>query len=75
MGHLRRSYAVLLCLLFLTFSHCDGIRSSQDLGVKSMMPGNSGLFYGFLPRSLPIPPSGPSKRINGVGLQNLQKRP
>ncbi|KAK1322668.1 Protein TONSOKU [Acorus calamus] len=49
--------------------------SSQVLDVKSMKPGNKGLLYGFLPRGVPIPPSGPSKRINGVGLESQEKKP
>ncbi|KAF6154891.1 hypothetical protein GIB67_018328 [Kingdonia uniflora] len=33
---------------------------------------NPGLYFGFLPKAMPIPPSGPSKQHNSIGLQSRQ---
>ncbi|KAG4984106.1 hypothetical protein JHK82_028941 [Glycine max] len=32
-------------------------------------------FFGFLPKAMPIPPSGPSRKHNGIGLQSSNGEP
>ncbi|KAI0494480.1 hypothetical protein KFK09_024618 [Dendrobium nobile] len=73
MGRLSRGLPGLLLLLLLAASSlCSGARKVQDF--NNLQPGSSqrnpSLFFGFLPRAMPIPPSGPSKQHNSVGLQS-----
>ncbi|KAJ6930792.1 hypothetical protein NC652_014342 [Populus alba x Populus x berolinensis] len=76
----RRSHLVLaLWLLLITSSasHTCGARQSQ---IFKMMKPNSqnsspSTFMGFLPKGIPIPPSGPSKRHNDIGLQSSKSFP
>ncbi|KAG6774316.1 hypothetical protein POTOM_021669 [Populus tomentosa] len=75
-----RSHLVLaLWLLLITSSasHTYGARQSQ---IFKMMKPNSqssspSTFMGFLPKGIPIPPSGPSKRHNDIGLQGSKSFP
>ncbi|PKU70305.1 Protein IDA-LIKE 2 [Dendrobium catenatum] len=72
MGRLSRGLLGLLLLLLAASSLCSGARKVQDF--NNLQPGSSqrnpSLFFGFLPRAMPIPPSGPSKQHNSVGLQS-----
>ena len=72
MGLSKRPAALLLWLFLLFFfiaGHCHGSRSSQVFKLKPRSH-NSGHFLGFLPRALPIPASGPSRKHNDIGLQS-----
>ncbi|PRQ49277.1 hypothetical protein RchiOBHm_Chr2g0120121 [Rosa chinensis] len=76
---------LLAVWLFLTFifilvncSHGSRLitqqhnQEQQELDVFKMKPKNhqySGHFLGFLPRRIPIPASGPSRKHNGIGLK------
>ncbi|KAG6475776.1 hypothetical protein ZIOFF_065005 [Zingiber officinale] len=59
---------LLLLLLFVSCSH--GSSDRRGLRVSSIAKKNPGYLTGFLPRGVPIPPSGPSKKHNSIGLQN-----
>ncbi|XVF58728.1 hypothetical protein PTKIN_Ptkin07bG0090200 [Pterospermum kingtungense] len=64
---------VLLLWLFLIFTflvyhcHCSRTTNVFKINPKSQYTGH---FLGFLPRHLPIPASGPSRKHNNLGLQN-----
>ncbi|XVE83311.1 hypothetical protein DITRI_Ditri16bG0078700 [Diplodiscus trichospermus] len=63
---------VLLLWLFLTFTfivHCHGSRATSVFRIKPKSQ-YTGHFMGFLPRHLPIPASGPSRKHNDLGLQS-----
>ncbi|CAD5178591.1 unnamed protein product [Musa acuminata subsp. malaccensis] len=72
MSELKRDSVVaarLLLILLLLVSCCHG---SRDIEVYKERYGgmrNPGYFMGFLPRGVPIPPSGPSRQHNSIGLQ------
>ncbi|KAK9012709.1 hypothetical protein V6N11_040747 [Hibiscus sabdariffa] len=65
---------LLWLLLTLTFnvSHCHGSRATATNNVFKIEPKSPyvGHFVGFLPRHLPIPSSGPSRKHNDIGLQS-----
>ncbi|GMI68609.1 hypothetical protein HRI_000530200 [Hibiscus trionum] len=66
---------LLWLLLMLTFivSHCHGSRTTAAAdNVFKIKPKSPyvGHFVGFLPRHLPIPSSGPSRKHNDLGLQS-----
>ncbi|KAK9038520.1 hypothetical protein V6N11_023382 [Hibiscus sabdariffa] len=65
---------LLWLLLMLTFnvSHCHGSRATATNNVFKIEPKSPyvGHFVGFLPRHLPIPSSGPSRKHNDIGLQS-----
>lgn len=74
MGLCRRPPILLLWLLLLVvfiIGDCHGSRSSRihDTTFKPK-PQNSGHFLGFLPKRMPIPASGPSRKHNDIGLQS-----
>ncbi|OWM91427.1 hypothetical protein CDL15_Pgr017345 [Punica granatum] len=73
-------FLLLLHLLLLLLGHpCEGSRPSPAAkNVFEIRPrhhgghsSNIGHFYGFLPRGIPIPASGPSRKHNAIGLQSL----
>lgn len=73
MSHPTRNsvIAALLLLLFLLFVSCShGSSDSKGLRVRSIAKRTPGYLMGFLPRGVPIPPSGPSRKHNSIGLQN-----
>ncbi|EHA8590241.1 Protein IDA-LIKE 2 [Cocos nucifera] len=72
MGRLRRGSTLLvwLLLLLLLASCCQGSRSMQVFKKRPMESRNSGYYFGFLPRGVPIPPSGPSKQHNSIGFES-----
>ncbi|XVF61875.1 hypothetical protein PTKIN_Ptkin08bG0169400 [Pterospermum kingtungense] len=70
-----RRQLVLLLWLFLFFSfivsHSHGSRTSTNVfKIKPKSHQYTGHFMGFLPRHLPIPASGPSRKHNDLGLQS-----
>ncbi|PKA47015.1 Protein IDA-like 4 [Apostasia shenzhenica] len=66
-----RCSLLLLFLLLLTASSCchsnGGVQESSSS--RPPQPADSRFFFGFLPRAMPVPPSGPSRQHNAVGLQ------
>ncbi|KAJ4814090.1 Protein IDA-LIKE 2 [Rhynchospora pubera] len=69
MGHVSRSTATvcwILLIVVLLMSSCNGARSMQPFEGKPLKQ-SSGYFFGFLPRAMPIPPSGPSRQHNSIG--------
>ncbi|BFG40707.1 hypothetical protein Pyn_20184 [Prunus yedoensis var. nudiflora] len=65
----------LLLLLIFLVGHTQSSRTLQSQVFKVMKPNSDhnpheGSFFAFLPKASPIPPSGPSKEHNGVGLQS-----
>ncbi|KAK8966810.1 Protein IDA [Platanthera guangdongensis] len=54
---------------------CHSMRNVRDFSSRRQpeLPRNPSLFFGFLPKAMPIPPSGPSKQHNSVGLQSNGK--
>nr|DAD22598.1 TPA_asm: hypothetical protein HUJ06_024061 [Nelumbo nucifera] len=69
---LSKRHLVLLLWLFVAFiffvRQCQGSRNTQVFQKpKSQIQG---YFFGFLPKATPIPPSGPSKKHNDIGLQS-----
>ncbi|XP_058087571.1 uncharacterized protein LOC131234669 [Magnolia sinica] len=63
---------IVVFILVACNTRCDGSRRSERFYVK---PGSSkevGYLFGFFPRAVPIPPSGPSKQHNAVGLLSHQ---
>ncbi|XP_031473019.1 protein IDA-LIKE 2 [Nymphaea colorata] len=61
--------AILLVLLLGFLVCCHGSRPMQSFSAKPKS-GRVGSFLGYLPKATPIPPSGPSRQHNGVGLQS-----
>ncbi|KAG5241971.1 protein IDA [Salix suchowensis] len=70
----RRQLTLLLCLLFLFFiffvGYSLGSRSTRVFKTRPETDQYKGHFFNFLPRHLPIPTSGPSRRHNDIGLQS-----
>ncbi|OAY58429.1 hypothetical protein MANES_02G177000v8 [Manihot esculenta] len=68
---------VLWLLLLASFvSHSHGSRqSSQFFKNKAESQNPPRNFFGFLPKAMPIPPSGPSKNHNDIGLQSTKALP
>ncbi|KAE7998278.1 hypothetical protein FH972_002837 [Carpinus fangiana] len=72
MGVCKRPLARLLWLFLLfifILGHCHGSRTTSVFKFK---PNSqfSGHFLGFLPRRIPIPASGPSRKHNDIGLKS-----
>ncbi|PKU77074.1 Protein IDA-LIKE 2 [Dendrobium catenatum] len=69
--HLRIAVALVFLLLLASSLHSQALKNVKDM--KNQEPEasrNLHLYFGFLERAMPIPPSGPSKQHNSVGLQN-----
>ncbi|KAB1210294.1 Protein IDA-LIKE 2 [Morella rubra] len=69
MGVGRGPVVRLIWLLFFILGHCHGARTTNvfKLEPKSQYSGH---FLGFLPRRIPIPVSGPSRKHNDIGLKS-----
>ncbi|RDX65594.1 hypothetical protein CR513_55738, partial [Mucuna pruriens] len=69
----RRHLHVLLMLLFLLIYLVGASYCSRHSQVFNIQPKSKGLpqnFFGFLPKAMPLPPSGPSRQHNSIQLQN-----
>ncbi|PIA41849.1 hypothetical protein AQUCO_02200345v1 [Aquilegia coerulea] len=64
-----------LSIFFAGFCHGTSRSNSQLLKISPRSQNYNGYFYGFLPKAMPIPPSGPSKQHNDIGLQSRQQSP
>lgn len=69
---------VLVLILWLIYfvGHSYGARHSHQ--VFKVQPKGEAFppsFFGFLPKAMPIPPSGPSRKHNGIGLQSSMGEP
>ncbi|KAG5246034.1 Protein IDA [Salix suchowensis] len=75
----RSHLALVLWLLLITSSvgHIYGARQSQIFKMIKPSSQNSSpsTFMGFLPKGMPVPPSGPSKRHNGIGIKSSNSLP
>ncbi|KAI3460480.1 hypothetical protein Pfo_017143 [Paulownia fortunei] len=58
---------VLICI-FLS-GHANTASHTQFHKIKPKTHTSPHIFFGALPKGVPIPPSGPSQRHNDVGLQ------
>ncbi|KAM3200700.1 Protein IDA-LIKE 4 [Capsicum chinense] len=63
-------------ILISIFGHCHGSRSSSQV----FNPINSqsykhGHFWNLLPKRIPIPASGPSRKHNDIGLKSTWRLP
>ncbi|KAK7270930.1 hypothetical protein RJT34_26460 [Clitoria ternatea] len=67
--HLHVLLMVLILLIYLVGA-CHGSRHSQVFNVHPKSQGLPQNFCGFLPKAMPLPPSGPSRQHNGIQLQN-----
>ncbi|OAY23580.1 hypothetical protein MANES_18G089800v8 [Manihot esculenta] len=69
-----KTHLVLLLLwLLLLVSHSHGSRqSAQIFKMKPMFQNSPRTFFGFFPKAMPIPPSGPSRKHNDIGLQSTK---
>ncbi|GMN48406.1 hypothetical protein TIFTF001_017591 [Ficus carica] len=77
-GDLVIQFLVLWFLVVLIFmvgnTHCSR-QTDQYFKVKPCKSQNSANnFLGFLPKGSPIPPSGPSREHNGIGLQSYSEQ-
>ncbi|CAD5187329.1 unnamed protein product [Musa acuminata subsp. malaccensis] len=68
MGLLSKGSISLVILILFLVSCCDGSRTMHAWYQNPAGKKKSGGFFEFLPRAMPIPPSGPSKRHNSIGL-------
>ncbi|KAL2324610.1 hypothetical protein Fmac_023668 [Flemingia macrophylla] len=74
----RRYIKVLLLLMLMLIyfvGHSYGSRHTQVFKVHpkdKALPPN---IFGFLPKAVPIPPSGPSRKHNSIGLQSSMGAP
>ncbi|OAY33130.1 hypothetical protein MANES_13G071600v8 [Manihot esculenta] len=70
----RRPSLILLLWIFFLFiffiGYCHASRAANVFDPKAKSQQLKGHFLNFLPRHLPIPSSGPSRRHNGIGLQS-----
>ncbi|WOL18790.1 hypothetical protein Cni_G27587 [Canna indica] len=66
----KGSILVVLIIVLLLCMHasCKEIKEAASSRPKKTTTTTSGDFVGFLPRSMPVPPSAPSKRHNSIGL-------
>jgi hypothetical protein len=68
-------WLVLLALLLLALApSCNASRGMQPFRARPLAGGAANHFFGFLPRA-PVPPSGPSKGHNAVGLDSQLEKP
>lgn len=65
---------LLLLLLLLMVPRCKASRGMQTFKARPLERGASNHFLGFLPRG-PIPPSGPSRQHNSIGLDSQLQTP
>ncbi|KAI5597416.1 hypothetical protein POPTR_002G070401v4 [Populus trichocarpa] len=75
-----RSHLVLVLWLLLLapfVSHTCGSRQTKIFKMIEPSSQNSspGTFSGFFPKGMPIPPSGPSKKHNDIGLRSSEPLP
>ncbi|KAG5529145.1 hypothetical protein RHGRI_029726 [Rhododendron griersonianum] len=73
MGICKRPLVQLLWVVMVfifAFGQCHGSRSTNVMFNVNPRSQNSGQFLGFLPRSIPIPVSGPSRKHNDIGLKS-----
>ncbi|OAY36053.1 hypothetical protein MANES_12G152100v8 [Manihot esculenta] len=62
-------WILFLFIFFLGYSHASRTTNVFNINVPKSQQ-YKGHFFNFLPRHLPIPTSGPSRRHNDIGLQN-----
>ncbi|KAF8715548.1 hypothetical protein HU200_027207 [Digitaria exilis] len=68
-------WSLLVLLLVLLPPSCQASRELQPFKGRPLEAGAPNSFLGFLPRR-PVPPSGPSRQHNSVGLESQrQKKP
>ncbi|KAI3464662.1 hypothetical protein Pfo_021325 [Paulownia fortunei] len=78
MGKKPQVIHILLVFFMIIFTcdHANGARHTQFLKVKPHTHNSpDSTFLGFLPKGVPIPPSGPSRRHNDIGLAGGEGSP
>ncbi|KAK7283580.1 hypothetical protein RIF29_13183 [Crotalaria pallida] len=69
-----RRYLLVLLMLICLVGSCYGSRQSQVFNVKPKSQASPQNFLGYLPKAMPIQPSGPSRKHNGIeGERSLGK--
>ena len=74
----RRHFNVVLVLLLLVIyfvGHGYGSRHNQVFKVYPKTKDLPSSVLGLLPKTMPIPPSGPSKKHNDIGIQSSMGKP
>ncbi|PIM98563.1 hypothetical protein CDL12_28952 [Handroanthus impetiginosus] len=70
----KKPQILLIFLMFLIICTCDHAscaRHTQFFKVKPLIRNTpNSTYFGFLPKGVPIPPSGPSRRHNGFGVES-----
>ncbi|KAG7034431.1 Protein IDA-LIKE 2, partial [Cucurbita argyrosperma subsp. argyrosperma] len=74
-GRTRKLAWMLLVMLLMNgelLICCNGYPTKHALffKLKPKKPHSYGHFFGFLPRRIPIPASGPSRKHNDIGLRS-----
>ncbi|OIT22766.1 PREDICTED: protein IDA-LIKE 2-like [Nicotiana attenuata] len=64
-------------ILITIFGHCHGSRSSSQVFNPSSQRNSHqyGHFWNLLPKRIPIPASGPSRKHNDIGLKSTWRLP
>ncbi|KAJ7969837.1 Protein IDA-LIKE 2 [Quillaja saponaria] len=76
--HLIVMLMMALLLLIYMVGQSDASRHTQVFKVKpksQIHSPQSHTFHGYLPKAMPIPPSGPSRQHNDIGLQGSWRSP
>ncbi|KAF5735369.1 protein IDA-LIKE 2-like [Tripterygium wilfordii] len=76
-----RRYMVMVALVWFVLlgdsSTINGSRHTHFFKVKPTLrektPPSTLIYYDLLPKAVPIPPSGPSKEHDNIGLQTSKK--
>ncbi|KAJ1388452.1 hypothetical protein SESBI_39108 [Sesbania bispinosa] len=74
----KRHLTVLLVMVFLLIhfvGHSYGSRHTQVFKVQPKTQALPPNFFGFLPKAMPIPPSGPSRKHNSIGMESSLGKP
>ncbi|QCE08119.1 hypothetical protein DEO72_LG9g3144 [Vigna unguiculata] len=69
---------LLTLMLFVIYFVGHSYGSRHTYQVFKVQPKAQTLppnFFGFLPKAMPIPPSGPSRKHNDIGLQSSTGKP
>ncbi|KAK7315202.1 hypothetical protein VNO77_33738 [Canavalia gladiata] len=72
--HLHVLLMLLLILVIYMVGASYGSRHAQVFNVQPKSQGLPQNFFGFLPKAMPLPPSGPSRQHNGIQLQNSWRK-
>ncbi|CAL0302970.1 unnamed protein product [Lupinus luteus] len=73
----RRHLVLLRLMLLLIYwvGSCYGSSQTQVFNVKPKSQGLPQSFYSYLPKAMPIPSSGPSRKHNGIEIERSLGKP